>query len=208
MDNTKTEKIGLLVSMTAKPGKAQAVKDFLIGGLALVNAEAQTQSWFAFQLNDRTFGIYDTFEAEEGRQAHLTGEVAKALLGNADELLEDFDPSQDIKAVELLASQHTSGHQQNGLLVIMTAKAGKAGEVEHFLQAGKALVAEEPATLSWYAVKMNTNTYAIFDTFADDHGRDAHLSGKVAEALMASAPVLLEGFEATAIQKIDVLASK
>lgn len=208
MKNAKNEKIGLLVTMTAKPGKEQAVKDFLLGGLSLVHAEPKTESWFAFQIDERTYGIYDTFEGEEGRQAHLTGEVAKALLANARELLEDFDASSDIKKIDLLASNHKSGNQNNGLLVIIKAKEGKTGEVEDFLQTGKAWVGEEPATLSWYAFKIDANIYAIFDTFSDDGGRNAHLTGKVAAALMQNASVILEGFEASAIQKIDILASK
>jgi quinol monooxygenase YgiN len=208
MDNTKNEKIGLLVMMKAKEGKEQEVKEFLLGGLSLVNAEPKTESWFAFQIDEQTFGIYDTFEDEEGRQAHLKGEVAKALLANAGDLLEGFDPSRDIQTVDVQASNHKVGNQNNGLLVIMKAKEGKTSEVEDFLQAGKSLVSSEPATLSWYAFKINEETYAIFDTFADDAGRDAHLTGKVAAALMENAPVILEGFDASAIQKINILASK
>ncbi|WP_304141291.1 putative quinol monooxygenase [Mesoflavibacter zeaxanthinifaciens] len=208
MDNKKNENIGLLVMMKAKEGKEQKVKEFLLGGLSLVNAEPKTESWFAFQIDEQTFGIYDTFEAEEGRQAHLKGEVAKALLANAGDLLEGFDPSRDIKTVDVQASNHKVGNQNNGLLVIMKAKEGKTSEVEDFLQAGKSLVSSEPATLSWYAFKINEETYAIFDTFADDAGRDAHLTGKVAAALMENAPVILEGFDASAIQKINILASK
>lgn len=208
MVNTKNEKIGLLVIMKAKEGKEQEVKEFLLGGLSLVNAEPKTESWFAFQIDEQTFGIYDTFETEEGRQAHLKGEVAKALLANAGELLEGFDPSRDIQTVDVQASNHKVGDQNKGLLVIMKAKEGKTSAVEDFLQAGKSLVSSEPATLSWYAFKINEETYAIFDTFADDAGRDAHLSGKVAAALMGNAPVILEGFDASAIQKINILASK
>src|SRR3546814_20733558 len=74
MNSTKKETIGLLVIMKAKTRKEQDVKNFLLGGLALVNQEPQTVSWFAFQLDNNTFGIYDTFELEEGRQSHLTGE--------------------------------------------------------------------------------------------------------------------------------------
>ena len=208
MNSTKKETIGLLVIMKAKTGKEQDVKNFLLGGLALVNQEPQTVSWFAFQIDNNTFGIYDTFEVEEGRQAHLTGEVAKALLANAGDLLENFDPSTDIQAVDVLASNHKSGLQNNGLLVIMKSKEAKTTDVENFLNVGKQLVGDESKTLSWYAIKIDATTYAIFDTFADDSGRDAHLTGKVAAALMENAPVLLDGFEASAIQKIDIIASK
>lgn len=208
MNSTKKETIGLLVIMKAKPGKEQDVKNFLLGGLSLVNQEPQTVSWFAFQIDNKTFGIYDTFEVEEGRQAHLTGEVAKALLANAGDLLDGFNPSTGIQTIDVLASNHKSGIQNKGLLVIMKSKEGKTADVENFLNVGKQLVSDEPKTLSWYAIKIDATTYAIFDTFTDDSGRDAHLTGKVVAALMENAPVLLDGFEASAIQKIDILASK
>ncbi|TAI48392.1 putative quinol monooxygenase [Flagellimonas allohymeniacidonis] len=208
MDNTRSEKIGLLVIMKANKGKEQEVKEFLLGGLSLANAEPKTESWFAFQIDEQTFGIYDTFEAEEGRQMHLKGEVAKALLSNAADILEDFEASRDIKTIDVIASNHKAGNQNNGLLVIMKAKEGKTVSVEDFLRAGKSLVSDEPATLSWYAFKINEETYAIFDTFANDSGRDAHLTGKVAAALMENAPAILEGFEPSAIQKVNILASK
>ncbi|GAA3628340.1 putative quinol monooxygenase [Flavivirga jejuensis] len=208
MKSTKEEIIGLLVTMKAKSGKEQDVKNFLLSGLALVNNEPQTVSWFAFQIDESTFGIYDTFKVEAGRQAHLTGEVAKALLANAENLLESFDVNVSIRPVSVLASNHKAGTQNKGLLVIMKAKAGKSTDVENFLQVGKQLVGDEPKTLSWYAIKLDDMTYAIFDTFAEDTGRDAHLTGKIAATLMENAPIILENFEATAIQKIDILASK
>ncbi|MDH7445778.1 putative quinol monooxygenase [Aquimarina sp. 2201CG14-23] len=208
MNDVKKETIGLLVIMKAKAGKEQDVKNFLLGGLALVNQEPQTVSWYAFQIDDKTFGIYDTFETEVGRQAHLSGEVAKALLANADNLLESFDVSRSIQAVNVVASNHKPGIQNKGLLVIMKAKQGKSGDVENFLNVGKQLVGDEPKTLSWYAIQLDESTFAIFDTFKEDTGRDAHLTGKVAAALMENAPVILESFDASAIQKIDILASK
>jgi len=208
MDDTKKETIGLLVIMKAKAGKAQAVKNFLQGGLALVNREPETVSWFAFQIDEQTFGIYDTFEVEAGRQAHLKGEVAKALLANADDLLEDFDAPSSIQTVKVLAANHKVGIQNNGLLVVLKAKEGKAAAVKDFLNAGKQLVSEEPNTLSWYALDIDGTTFAIFDTFEGDAARDAHLNGKVAAALLENAPVLLESFEASAIQKIGIIAYK
>ncbi len=208
MNESKKENVGLLVIMKAKSGKEAAVKNFLLGGLNLVNQEPLTASWFAFQIDQNTFGIYDTFEAEEGRQAHLRGEVAKALLANARELLEDFDPNTDIQTIGLVASNHKSGNQRKGLLVIMKSQQGKSEQVANFLTAGGTMVSDEPQTLSWYALKLDHNTYAIFDTFADDQGRDAHLNGKIVAALMENAPVILDGFEVSAIQKVDILASK
>jgi quinol monooxygenase YgiN len=92
------------------------------------------------------------------------------------------------------------------LWVRLEAKPGKEAEVESFLKSGEALVQQEPETMSWFAIRMNQSTFGIFDTFADDHGRQAHLSGKVAEALMAKAPDLLA--KPPAIEQIDVIASK
>jgi len=208
MKKNTSEKIGLLVMLKAKTGKEQDVKNFLLSGLSLVNQEPGTASWYAFQVDERTFGIFDTFENEAGRQAHLSGEVAKALLANADDLLESFEVKVSIQAVDLLATKLTEGDEQKGLLVIMKAKDGKTEEVESFLQAGQQLVNDEPKTVSWYAIRIDADTYAIFDTFADNSGRDAHLNGQVAAALMENAPLILEGFETAAIQTIDILASK
>ncbi|MEM9338101.1 MAG: hypothetical protein AAGA66_05190 [Bacteroidota bacterium] len=208
MENTTRELIGLLVTMKAKPGKEQAVIDFLLGGLPLVKDEPDTQSWYAFQIGDNTFGIFDTFSKDEGRQAHLEGEVAKALLANADDLLVDFEVSVSIQPVDLLATKLSKGDENKGLLVIMKAKEGKTSEVENFLLSGKKLVNDEPKTLSWYAIQINSDTYAIFDTFSEESGRDAHLNGKVAAALVENAPVILEGFDTQAIQMIDILTSK
>ena len=93
-----------------------------------------------------------------------------------------------------------------GLLVTMTAKPGQEAAVEEFLNSGLALVNEEPATIAWFAIRLSGSTYGIFDVFPDDSGRDAHLSGRVAEALKAQAPDLFE--DTPTIEKIDVLAAK
>lgn len=98
----KSEKLGLFVIVTAKAEKAQEVRQFLLGGLELAQAEKGTQSWYAFQIDETTFGIFDTFTDEEGRSAHLNGEIARALLQNADDLLVDFEVS-DINKLDLLA---------------------------------------------------------------------------------------------------------
>ena len=95
---------------------------------------------------------------------------------------------------------------KKGIFVRLVAKAGKEAAVEAFLNSGLALVNGEPLTVTWYAVKFSENTFGIFDTFDGEEGRDAHLNGKVAEALMANAAELLA--EMPNIEKIDILASK
>jgi quinol monooxygenase YgiN len=92
------------------------------------------------------------------------------------------------------------------LLVRLEAKPGKEAEVEKFLNSGLPIVEEEPATITWYAIKLGPSTYGIFDTFPDDQGRQAHLSGKVAAALMAKASELFS--EPPQIRQVEVLAAK
>lgn len=89
---------------------------------------------------------------------------------------------------------------------LLEAKPGKEKEVAEFLKSAVPLVNDEPKTVTWYAIQLGPSTFGIFDTFLDDSGRDAHLNGKVAAALMQKAPDLFA--KPPAIQKIDVLASK
>jgi quinol monooxygenase YgiN len=93
-----------------------------------------------------------------------------------------------------------------GLLVRLVAKPGKESEVASFLQGGLALVEEEPATVTWFAIRLGPSEFGIFDAFPDDAGRQAHLGGQVAAALMAQAPELLE--QPPVIEPVDVVAAK
>jgi quinol monooxygenase YgiN len=92
------------------------------------------------------------------------------------------------------------------LYVMLEAKRGKEEAVAEFLRQGKALVEAEPATIAWFGVRLGPATFAIFDAFPDEAGREAHLAGKVAAALMEKAGDLLA--QPPAIHKADVLASK
>src|SRR6186713_1375551 len=92
------------------------------------------------------------------------------------------------------------------LFVRLEAKPGQESAVESFLMSGLPLVMEEPATTAWFGIRLGPTTFAIFDAFSDDAGRDAHLSGKVAKALMEKAPELLA--EPPTIEKADVLADR
>jgi quinol monooxygenase YgiN len=92
------------------------------------------------------------------------------------------------------------------LWVSLKAKPGKAAEVKTFLEGGLSIVEGEPATIAWFAVQLAPDHFGIFDAFPDDAGRQAHLTGQVAAALMAKAPDLLA--EPPSIEKIDVLAAK
>jgi quinol monooxygenase YgiN len=93
-----------------------------------------------------------------------------------------------------------------GLLVRLEAKPGKEAEVEEFLKSGLAVVQTEPATITWYAIRLSATKFGIFDTFPDNAGRDAHLNGKLAAALMAKAPDLFS--KPPQIEKVDILSAK
>jgi quinol monooxygenase YgiN len=92
------------------------------------------------------------------------------------------------------------------LFVRLEAKPGKELEVAEFLRAGLALVNEEPATRVWFGLRLGPSTFGIFDAFPDEQGRQAHLAGKVADALMAKAGELF--VQPPSIEKVDILAAK
>ena len=95
-------KLGLYVRLEAKQGQEAALKAFLQSALPLAQGEALTPVWFALQFGPSTFGVFDAFADEAGRQAHLEGSIAAALMAKAGELLA-VPPK--IEKVELLAAK-------------------------------------------------------------------------------------------------------
>ena len=93
-------KYSILARVEAKPGKEEAVEQFLKSALPLAQDEKDTVSWYALKIGPSTFGIFDTFNDEAGREAHLNGKIAAALMQHADELLAR---PPVIEKVELLA---------------------------------------------------------------------------------------------------------
>lgn len=92
-----------------------------------------------------------------------------------------------------------------GLLVTLEAHPGKEADAEAFLKSAQSLARDEKGTLKWYAIKLGPAKFGIFDTFANEAGRDAHLTGEIAKALGARASELLA--VPPQIQKVEVLAS-
>jgi quinol monooxygenase YgiN len=86
------------------------------------------------------------------------------------------------------------------------AKPGKEGQVESFLKSAQPLAETEPGTVSWYALNLGGGRFGIFETFQDESGREAHLNGEIAKALMANAKELFAGDPQ--IHKIEILAAK
>lgn len=93
-------KVGLLAKVIAKKGKENAVEAFLEQAVNIAQAEQKTITWYAFKMNESTFGIFDTFEGEDARNAHLNGDIPALLIQNSSELLA---VAPEIKQIEILA---------------------------------------------------------------------------------------------------------
>ena len=198
---TKTTNVALWVTIEAKAGQTAAVAAFLRSAVPLVAAEPATTAWFAVQLGPTSFAIFDAFPDDAGRQAHLGGAVAAALMKQEPDLLAG-PPSTE--KVDVLADKVTGAGATKGLWILMDAKAGKAADAVAFLNAAKPMIDTETFTAAWFAVQLSASQFAIFDAFPDDACRDRHLMGKVAAALMAASADLF--VRAPNLERADVLA--
>ena len=183
---------GLLVRLEVKPGIDDQVENFLISALPLVRQEPATTAWFAIHFGRSEYGIFDVFPDDAGRDAHLSGAVAQALMANAGTLL--AEPPR-IQKLDVLAYKlpETALAQPNkkGLLLTFEAKEGHEQQVEQFLQDARPLVMEEPETTAWFAIHTDDNKYGIFDVFPGHGGRVKHLTGHVPRELAKHAFSLL-----------------
>jgi len=183
---------GLLVRLEAKPGIEDQVENFLVSALPLVRQEPATTAWFAIHFGGSEYGIFDVFPDDAGRDAHLSGPIAKALMANAETLLSKPPQIQklDVLAYKLpetpLAEPNTKG-----LVLTFEAKEGHQQQVEQFLRDARALVLEEPDTTAWFAIHTDDNQYGIFDVFPSHGGRLKHLTGHVPRELAKHALSLL-----------------
>ncbi|MDQ1834115.1 putative quinol monooxygenase [Massilia scottii] len=98
-------KHALLARFEARPGKEAEVAQFLGAALEMANQEAGTPLWFALKLSERVFGVFDAFDTEAARQAHLDGPIAQALMASADAL---FVRQPQIEAVEVLGLKNAA----------------------------------------------------------------------------------------------------
>jgi quinol monooxygenase YgiN len=104
-------KLAIWAEVEAKPGKEQAVTEFLKSAQGLAEKEQGTLTWYAVKLGGAKFGIFDTFAVEKGREAHLNGEIAKALFGKAQEL---FVKEPQVHKIEILAAKVPGGAKAYG----------------------------------------------------------------------------------------------
>jgi quinol monooxygenase YgiN len=182
----------LLVRLEARHGQDHALETFLASAVPLVRAEPATTAWFALRFGRSEYGIFDAFPNEAGRQAHLAGAVAAALGKEGKQLLAG-EPR--IEKVDVLASKlpvTASGPElTRGLLLAFKAKQGHEAQVEQFLRDAQPLVEQEPGTVAWFALRLASGYYGIFDVFADNGARFAHLTGPVPRELTKHALSLL-----------------
>jgi protease I len=107
---------------------------------------------------------------------------------------------------EAQAEEAGEEEESVALFLRMEAKPGREADVENLLRSGLSLVEDEPQTTSWFGMRLGDNTFGIFDTFPDDSGRQAHLTGRVAQALRDQGGDLFTG--PPVIERLDVLACK
>ncbi|KAF8206205.1 hypothetical protein K438DRAFT_1963289 [Mycena galopus ATCC 62051] len=177
--------------LVVKGENVDDVEGLMHDGAALIQLEAETIQWYTTQYEDHS---PPTFFATEALNAH-----AKDLLAEVPETSQPAILADNINGAEKLKTGSV------GLRVLLTAKPEKVQAVKEFLTGALPLVEAEPETLAWYALEFpGTNQFAIVDFFADEAGRNAHLSGKVAEALFANADALLAS--SPDVKKISVVS--
>jgi quinol monooxygenase YgiN len=198
---------GLLVRLDVKPGKDGEVETFLRGALPLVNQESATSAWFALRFGRNEYGIFDAFADDAGRDAHLAGAVAKALMEQSDAL---FTKQPQIQRLNVLAYKMPGGliaaPDTKGLLLTFKAKSGNEGMVQDFLRDAMPMVQQEPKTTAWFAIQLEGGIYGIFDVFSDNAGRFTHLTGQVPRELALHALSFFGGMPEMTL--IDVIAEK
>ncbi len=189
------------IPLTAKHEQVKNLTDFLSEGAALVTkTEPNTLYWHALKKTDGSFGIFDVFPNEAGRNEHFAGQVAAALSANAETLVDHgWDPGvvaniTNSTVLSYKKPSESSASATQATYIVLNAQAGKEHALEELLTGAAPVIKEnEPKTLLWTSLKLNNNTFGIFDTFTDESGREAHFSGQVAAALKAQADDLVAG---------------
>jgi quinol monooxygenase YgiN len=198
---------GLLVRMKSQDGKESEVEEFLRSALPLVQSEPATIAWFAIRFSGTEYGIFDVFPDDAGREAHLSGPIAKALKDRSATL---FAEAPRIEQLDVLASKlpktPVSSPDTKALLLTFAPKSGNEGQVEQFLLNAHPLVEAEPDTIAWFGIRLKDGKYGIFDTFPNHAGRLKHLTGHVPRELAKHALSLLGGVPDPELP--DVLAEK
>jgi quinol monooxygenase YgiN len=198
---------GLLVRLESRDETKSELDSFLKSALPLALEEPATTAWFAVHFGGKEYGIFDVFPDETGRQAHLDGPIAKALMTRGLALLSKPPRIQrlDIIASKLPATQVTQVDTK-AVLLTFQAKPEHEDRLYNFLREAKPWVDEEPDTTAWFSMRLDDGKFGIFDTFPDQAGRLKHVAGRVARELATHALPLLGGVPDP--EFLDVLAEK
>ena len=182
---------GLLARFDASHGKQDAIAGLMKSAVSMLPDEPGTLAWYGLKFGRHEFRIFDAFADEAGREAHLNGAIAKALLGARAML----DAAPAIEKIRVLAHKQpmSSTPAHKGLLLSFPARAGHEAEVEQFLRDALPMVEDEPGTLDWFAIQRDNGDYGIFDVFPDNGARFAHLTGHVPRGLARHVNRLLGG---------------
>ncbi len=217
-DNDMTNRTASYIAMPAAEGQTEAFAEFLAGAAPLVKeTEPGTELWFALQADD-TLAIFDIFVDDAARDAHFSGVVAGALNENADTLVAGgWDAgvvanisNSNVLSVKAPVDLYTA---TTATYISLKAAPGQGDNLRALLTAAAPLVADtEPKTLFWAALQIDETSFAIFDIFADNSGRDAHFAGQVAGLLKEkSADLIVGGWDDGVVPNInnfDIIAIK
>lgn len=187
------------IEMPAALGQTAAFADFLIGAAPLVEkTEPETELWIAMQAQD-TLAIFDIFKDVDARSAHFSGVVAGALAEHADVfvkggwktgVVDNISNSNVLAATPLVRFSEAT----TGTYIAIKAAPGQSEQLAALLTAAGPIVAEtEPETLFWVALRIGESSFAIYDVFADNSGREKHFAGQVAKLLKEKSSLLVAG---------------
>ncbi len=159
---------------------------------AEVSWEKSTHAWFGIRYMRGEFGVFSCFHDEAGREAHLAGSAATKFFA-AEQRLMSAPPK--VSKLDILASKMPAVLENvtKGLVLRFKAKEGHEAEVAQFLRDAKKWADEEAGTLAWFAIQYDETHFGIFDVFADNGARFAHLTGYIPNALSTRAFTLLGG---------------
>ncbi|WP_238585898.1 putative quinol monooxygenase [Legionella nautarum] len=211
MTNTDSIKKATYIKLLSKPETQLDLEHFLQKGAILVRqTEPNTPLWFALK-EQNNFAIFDVFLNEKGREQHFAGEVAAALKANAAHLVQDGWEQgvlQNVNNFDIIATNNFSMKKvlsaKNAAYILLKAAPGKSQELEQFLKnAAEVINQTEPDTYLWLALKTDSDTFAIFDTFPNHEALKTHFAGKVAAELQKKAGELIaEGWEKGVLAKV------
>jgi quinol monooxygenase YgiN len=184
----------LFARFESRTGGDDQIAQLLSAARSGVEREPATAVWFGLRYGRGDYGIFDAFDDEAGRQAHLDGAVARSLL-DAQQTMLNGAPS--IQRLDVLVSKLPDAgglaDVTKGLSLMFKAKQGHEQQVAQFLRDARALVEQEPGTRAWFGLQFDAEHFGIFDVFPDNGARFVHMTGHVPRELAKHALTLLGG---------------